>query len=86
MSTAQMGFEASSSQNQLAFLRMAAEDDRFRAEIQTDPRGAFGRFGLDLGTAELPQAIELPSTEKLHDVLERQASFEDMMAWAGLLD
>lgn len=83
--------EASSSQNQLAFLRMAAEDDRFRAELQTNPSEVLHRFGLRVPEAALASGVELPGKNEIDAALNaftwsevEEEGFEQKH-WLGLL-
>lgn len=83
MSTAQTSFEASSSQNQLDFLRMAAGDDRFRAELQSNPSAALARFGWTLDESDLPEQVSLPNKHEVRKAAEADGEFHE--AWFGFL-
>ena len=92
MSTAMTQSDASSSQNQLAFLRMAAEDDRFRAELQTNPTETLTRFGLRIPEAALTGQIKLPAKAEIGGALancawvdlENTTDAFDQQYWSGL--
>ena len=84
MSTAQTSFDASSSQSQLDFLRMAAGDDRFRAELQTNPQAALTRFGFDVEGLDLPAQIDLPEKNEVLKATESD-SLDESLAWWGFI-
>jgi len=63
MSVAESQSSAISSQNLSDFLRLAAEDDGFRAELQENPSAVMQRFGLQ--SESLPAQIALPSKEAI---------------------
>ena len=84
MSTAQTSFDASSSQSQLNFLRMAAGDDRFRAELQTNPQAALARFGFDIEGLDLPAQIDLPKKNEVLKAAESEGT-DNRLAWWGFI-
>ena len=82
MSTAQTSFDASSSQSQLDFLRMAAGDDRFRAELQTNPQAVLTRFGFDVEGLDLPAQVELPEKGEVLKASEQEINDKN---WWGFI-
>lgn len=70
----------SSKPDQLAFLRMAAEDDRFRAELEQNPVEALGRFGFQFDSNNLPEKVTLPTKEVLETTLEARQKLD---VWSG---
>jgi hypothetical protein len=48
---------------------MAAGDDRFRAELQRDPRSALARYGLAIDSSLVPEEVKLPEKAVLASAL-----------------
>ncbi len=59
-----------SNSGQLAFLRRVSEDDRFRAELVSDPQAALAQFGLQVDPAQIPESVCIPQQAALQDLFD----------------
>ena len=53
-------------------LRLAADNDVFRAELEVDPQRTLAAFGLHVAAEDLPQRVTLPSKATIRSCLQPQ--------------
>ena len=74
------------SNSQRAFLRRIADDDKFRAEVEADPRARLAELGLQIDLGDLPAQVTLPSKQALKSNSALAESFWPWsQRWYGFL-
>ena len=58
------------SSDSLALLRRIAQDDQFRAKLESNPQAALATYGVEIDPSSVPQKVTLPGKAATRESLE----------------